>query len=66
MDRNKQLAFLDFAKSKNWDASLCLFNGEYVAILNPVKIAKVYEGKSELSINEAMENCKKELTKGKS
>jgi len=62
---NKQVSFLNYAKKKNWDASLCLFNGKYIAILNPVDVAKVYQGESKVSIGDAIDECKKELMKGK-
>jgi len=65
METNKQIAFLNYAKSKKWDASLCLFNGKYIAILNPVDVAKVYQGESEVSIGDAIDECKVELMKGK-
>lgn len=60
---NKQVAFLEYAKKKGWDASLCVFNGRYLAIMNPVNIQKIYEGESKESIEDAMEKCKKELLK---
>lgn len=63
MMENKQVAFLNYAKSKGWDASLCLYDGKYIAILNPVTVNKIYEGESEVSIGEAIDNCKKELLK---
>ena len=60
---NKQVAFLNYAKSKKWDASLCLYDGKYIAILNPTTDNKVFEGESEISIGDAIDECKKELMK---
>lgn len=60
---NKQIAFLNFAKSKNWDASLCLYDGKFLAILNPVNDKGLIQGESDMTINEAIENCKSELLK---
>lgn len=62
---NKQIAFLNFAKTKKWDASLCVWNGKFIAILNPVNRKEVFQGESEVSIDEAMELCKKEVLKKK-
>lgn len=65
MQTNKQVAFLNYAKSKKWDASLCLYNGKYFAILNPVDDPKVFEGESEISIGDAIDECKKKLLEHK-
>lgn len=65
MEVNKQIAFLNYAKSKKWDASLCLYNGKYIAILNPVDDKTIYEGQSEISIGDAIDICKQELIKKK-
>jgi len=60
---NKQVAFLNYAKSKNWDASLCLYDGKYIAILNPVNDNYVLEGESEISIGDAIDEVKNQLKK---
>lgn len=65
MNENKQVAFLNYAKSKKWDASLMFFNGEYMAILNPIDDPKTFEGKSDLSIGDAIDLCKEDLIKGR-
>lgn len=63
--KNKQIAFLNYAKSKNWDASLSFYDGKFIAILNPVNVQKVYQGESEVSIGEAMDECKKKYLESK-
>lgn len=65
METNKQVAFLNYAKKKKWDASLCMYDGKYLAILNPVNVNKCYEGESEISIGDAIDECKKQLMAGK-
>lgn len=63
MTENKQVAFLNYAKLKKWDASLLVYNGKYIAMLNPVNDPVVYEGISEISIGDAIDECKKEILK---
>lgn len=61
MQTNKQVEFLNYAKKKGWDASLCLYDGKYIAILNPVNVTKIYQGESEVSCGDAIDECKKKL-----
>lgn len=58
---NKQVAFLNYAKKKKWDASLCIYDGKYIAILNPVNKNRVFQAESEVSCGDAIDQCKEIL-----
>lgn len=60
---SKHKAFFEYAKKKNWDASVCLYNGKYLAILNPVTEQYCIQGESLTSTSDAIDECKKELLK---
>jgi len=61
---DKLTGFLNYAKSKKWDASLIVYNGEYQAIINPITTPKLYEGHSHESIEDAIDKCKQRLIEG--
>jgi hypothetical protein len=62
-DYSRELRFFHYAKRNGWDASLCLFNNKFIAIINPVNEKKIFEGQSEISIYDAMDECKKQMEK---
>jgi len=53
----------EYAIKKKWDVSLTIYNGKFMASLNPNDITKMYTGESKNSMDEAIENCKDLLLK---
>ena len=65
---DKANGFFEYAKKKKWDCSLIIYDKNYMAILNPISKAKVYEGESPVdggSMDEAIANCKLQMQKDK-
>lgn len=75
MDTEKIAKFFLYAKQNNYDASICLYDGKLIAIINPVDRREIFEGSSIVDvmdekeslilnkINEAITDCGKKITK---